>query len=175
MDAIAPGAFSSPWDNDALVDRLKAGWQHYSSSQLAALLSDEFGIVLTRNQVIGKIHRLGLTGDQKLQRVTRPKRNGKPREHRPRTRIVSCGPGGFRMMRVVETDMEPLLDVEVVPLKVTLLDRRDDQCHFPSVYEGEWLYCGHPTAPGKPYCAGHAQLCYVPQDQRKRSTRPAWR
>lgn len=181
MDAISPkisaNTLNSPWQNDAIIDRLKATWKYYSASQIAKMLSEEFRTPVTRNAVIGKISRLGLTGGGGSKAYDfAPKKGGAPRQHRTRTRIVPSGIGRYRMMHSVETDMEPLREATVEPaLNLTLQDRRNDQCHFPAVHEGEWLYCGHPTAPGKPYCAGHVNVMYAPQAQRRQRTVPAWR
>src|SRR5262249_56803399 len=48
---------TSPWDDD-LVERLKLLWADGVSASAIAL---EFGRGITRNAIIGKVHRLGFT------------------------------------------------------------------------------------------------------------------
>ena len=64
---------TSPWDDD-LVERLKLLWADGVSASAIAL---EFGRGITRNAIIGKVHRLGFTN-----RVER-RANSMPRPARP--------------------------------------------------------------------------------------------
>ena len=85
----APG--NGPGWTDTRTERLKALWADgRPASEIAALLGN-----VTRNAVIGKVHRLGLAGRkttsrQPAPRRTSPRRNGSGRAglRRPPARIV---------------------------------------------------------------------------------------
>uniref|UniRef100_UPI0025F3CA20 GcrA family cell cycle regulator n=1 Tax=uncultured Caulobacter sp. TaxID=158749 RepID=UPI0025F3CA20 len=66
------------WSEDR-VERLKALWADgLSASQVAKQLGG-----VTRNAVIGKIHRLGLAGRAAGVRIARPRSASSPRPRRP--------------------------------------------------------------------------------------------
>lgn len=158
MDAITPGAFVSPWQNEALVARLKAAWLHHSAAETARLLSEEFRITLTRNQVIGKLHRLGLTTDNQESVHPMARVRSGSRHSRPRREIAP-----------------PIVHAPTVDLlNLTLQDLETDSCRY-VVCDDKWLFCGHKKLKDTPYCAYHSKLCYIPQEQRRRGTVPAWR
>ena len=82
---------------DEIVEQLKQHWTDgKSASQIASLL----GNGLTRNAIIGKVHRLGLAGRAKTPgaNVARPRRLPPPPAHRMAgpQRLASAAP---RMMR----------------------------------------------------------------------------
>ena len=65
------------WTNDR-VDQLKSLWtEGLSASQIAQTLGEG----ITRNAVIGKVHRLGLAGRSMPSRVDRPRLPSVPRIH----------------------------------------------------------------------------------------------
>jgi hypothetical protein len=51
------------WD-DVLSARLKKLWKTHTAAQIAAIFASE-GYAVTRNSVIGRAHRMGLTGKNK--------------------------------------------------------------------------------------------------------------
>ncbi len=81
---------TSPWDDD-LVERLKLLWADGVSASAIAL---EFGRGITRNAIIGKVHRLGFTN-----RVER-RANSMPRPARPQK---------FKPLRREFSDWKPFI------------------------------------------------------------------
>ncbi len=159
--------------NDERVERLSKLWlEGRSASQIAA----ELGQGVTRNAVIGKVHRLGLSGRVKLptpgaQARTRPRIPSKSEG----LAIVAEAP-----LEVVEHALAPpprkLADV-VIPFssRVTIMELRDTMCRWPlgDPTSADFRFCGHRSGPVGPYCAEHAQLAFQPTQERRRVERIA--
>jgi GcrA cell cycle regulator len=165
---------------DEIVEQLKQHWTDgKSASQIASLL----GNGLTRNAIIGKVHRLGLAGRAKTPgaNVARPRRLPPPPAHRMAgpQRLASAAP---RMMRgatalaiapqaLAEAEEEAAFESVVVPmsLRVTILELKEAMCRWPlgDPSSAEFRYCGSPKTAG-PYCAYHGGLAYQPVQERRR-------
>jgi GcrA cell cycle regulator len=163
---------------DEIVEQLKQHWTDgKSASQIAGLL----GNGVTRNAVIGKVHRLGLAGRAKTpsSAASRPRRHAPPLTHRAAgPRLSSAAP---RMVRgatalavapeALSEVIEPEFESVVVPmsLRVTIVELKESMCRWPlgDPANAEFRYCGSPTAT-KPYCAYHASLAYQPAQERRR-------
>ena len=175
-DRLTNGA-TMAW-TDEIVEQLKQHWiDGKSASQIAGLL----GNGLTRNAIIGKVHRLGLAGRAKTPNsaVSRPRRLAPPPPHRNAPRLT--GGASPRMMRgatalaiapqaLAEVE-EPEFESVVVPmsLRVTILELKEAMCRWPlgDPASSEFRYCGSPTGSG-PYCAYHGGLAYQPAQERRR-------
>jgi len=132
-----------------------------SCSQIA----HEIGV--SRNAVIGKMNRLGLSrskeGPQRGRaKQARPKAPGAWRQWAPRPRRV-CSP-----QMLTESLAEPQPQARDVPLGTgpgcTLFELRDGRCRWPISSAGsqEFCFCGKETVEGLPYCLGHARMAYRP-------------
>lgn len=129
-----------------------------------AMMAVELGGGISRNAVIGKLHRLGLSNaystvhkDNQLPRKKRVKG-----ENRKTIRIVKAN-GNSRQMRLMEsaeTDLRALRCVEVAPLNVSLLDLERGQCRYP-YGDSNFTFCGHQIVEGYSYCAPHAVLSHT--------------
>lgn len=117
---------------------------------------------ITRNAVIGKVNRLGLTRDFHASPQARgPKAQPK---HRPQKR-VSWKPS-IRLPQI-EPDPEPVDVGNNPPLRgagVALLDLRQGQCRWP-YGDGPFVFCGRPT--DGIYCAGHMRMAYQAPQRRR--------
>jgi GcrA cell cycle regulator len=174
---------------DERVEQLRQHWlEGMSASQIATLL----GHGLTRNAVIGKVHRLGLAGRAKSP-STAPSRPRAPssqqRVHRAAPSPTTVAPRVVRGATALalaprtETEAEPqAYDSVVLPmsLRVTIVELKEAMCRWPlgDPASPDFRYCGSPVANG-PYCAHHGRLAYQPaQDRRRerdRHRRPALR
>jgi GcrA cell cycle regulator len=139
------------------VETLRKLWADgYSASQCA----NEIG--MSRNAVIGKVHRLGISERTKGE-ISRPKKSEKvsaPKQiATPKKPAKPIGKQYVeRPPRVV--DMPP-----PVFSPVTLLDLRQSHCRFIAgdPTERAAIYCGAgKERPSSPYCAYHARICYNP-------------
>ena len=118
------------WTDDR-VEQLKKLWEAgLSASQIAAELGN-----VTRNAVIGKVHRLGLSGRAKSPSSAAPRqRKARPAQHMMRVpRQVSRGNAALAHAFEVELDPDPIAYDNVVPLsqRLSLLELNEATCHWP--------------------------------------------
>jgi GcrA cell cycle regulator len=163
---------------DERVEQLRQHWlEGKSASQIAALL----GHGLTRNAVIGKVHRLGLAGRAKSPNsaAPRPRASSQQAVHRappPRPATVPPrvvrGATALAIAPQAEAEAEPqAYDGVVLPmsLRVTIVELKESMCRWPlgDPASPDFRYCGSTAASG-PYCAHHARLAYQPAQDRRR-------
>jgi len=154
------------WSSER-IDQLKRCFQAgLSSSQIAR----EMGV--TRNAVIGKMNRLGLS---------RPKDAlAKHQDHKRAAKLAR--PRRMRLnifaQRVMLTTAYPdQLLGEAIPIHegrgCTLLELGHGKCRWPIDGPGadDVFYCGNEPLPGLPYCAGHARIAYRPTGRQRNSAR----
>jgi GcrA cell cycle regulator len=155
---------------DERVEQLKKLWESgLSASQIAAELGN-----ITRNAVIGKVHRLGLSGRAKSpsSAVPRP-RKARPSQHMVRiSRPMSRGNTALAHAFETEPEHDPVAYDNVVPMnqRKTLLELSEDTCHWPVGDPGspEFFFCGGKSLQGLPYCAHHSRVAYQPAVDRRR-------
>jgi GcrA cell cycle regulator len=143
---------------DERVEQLKSLWtEGLSASQIARTLGG-----VTRNAVIGKVHRLGLAGRAAPSRIERPRLPSAPRlnirTHTPEPPVV-------------EEDPIHLPDGNFA----TVLTINNAMCRWPigDPSEHEFHFCGHKPKQGSPYCEAHARKAYQPQQMRRDKSRMA--
>ena len=134
---------------DERVEQLRQLWQEgKSASQIAATLANG----ITRNAVIGKVHRLGLSGRVKAPSQSAPRqRTPKPMGHRPNAPRSMMGPrthGGNALAFAPRLDMRPIerpMEEVVVPISdpITIMELRESTCRWP---------LGDPATPEFRYC-----------------------
>jgi len=167
---------------DERVDRLKKLWADgLSASQIAAELGG-----VSRNAVIGKVHRLNLPGRAKsggsvgsrTKRVAAaPRAAGYgARTAAPRATPRSNGATALKqdMMTDVlaEIDTRPIEDV-VVPIsrRLSLTELTEKTCKWPigDPLQEDFHFCGADCDDTSPYCAYHAKLAFQPAAERRRA------
>src|SRR5258706_6585082 len=121
---------------DERVEMLKKLWADgLSASQIAAELGG-----ITRNAVIGKVHRLGLSGRAKSPSSSAP-RQRKARAHPHMMRVSRPAMrGNTALAHAYEVDLEPepeLID-NVIPIgqRRTILELTEATCRWPIVDPG---------------------------------------
>jgi GcrA cell cycle regulator len=163
------------WTDDR-VEQLKRLWSEgLSASQIAAELGG-----ITRNAVIGKVHRLGLSGRAKAPSSAAPRqRKARPPSHVLRmTRPAVRGNTALARLPVYELDVEPeqRLVENVIPIgqRCSLLELSDAKCRWPIGDPGssDFYFCGGKPVGEVPYCAYHARIAYQPVTDRRRDRRP---
>jgi GcrA cell cycle regulator len=165
---------------DERVEQLRQAWMEgKSASQIANLL----GHGLTRNAVIGKVHRLGLAGRAKsagaVAAHVRPSpltqsgaRSQAPRPAPSSAPRIVRGATALAVQPQMLTEVEPPeIESVVLPMsvKVTIVELKEAMCRWPlgDPTSPEFRYCGSPTHAG-PYCPYHGGLAYQPADTRRR-------
>lgn len=189
MKQVKPMNDPGPWTEER-VELLRKLWNDgLSASQIAG----ELGAV-TRNAVIGKVHRLGLSGRAK----NPPSGSGAPRAaptRKPSERSAGHGGNGHAsgggMTRganalahhyapnpEARVQAAPALSEDVVvPFseRVTMMELREYMCRWPmgDPTTPEFRFCGGRSATGMPYCTHHARIAYQPAADRRRDRRVA--
>lgn len=164
--------------NDERVELLRKLWaEGLSASQIAGRLGG-----VTRNAVIGKVHRLGLSGRATTSRVKmiRPRNRaaapGVPAAKRaatPARRFAQSGNPALRQL--YQPDAEPFIP-SVEELDIPLAERKSIQtltecsCRWPigDPQLADFHFCGKNKVPGLPYCEFHARRAFQPPQARRR-------
>jgi GcrA cell cycle regulator len=153
---------------DERVETLKKLWlDGLSASQIAKQLGG-----VTRNAVIGKVHRLGLSGRAapshpsrttfKAPRPPRPISAPTPRPARPAVETRAHHLPAVRSAPFVE-----------LPGTATVLTLGAHMCKWPigDPTSTDFTFCGRRAGDdGTPYCVDHARLAYQPPAGKKKST-----
>jgi len=157
--------------NDERVELLKKLWSEgLSASQIAGRLGG-----VTRNAVIGKVHRLGLSGRATTSRI---------KSHRPRTRVANARRiAKSRFAQVGNPALRALYHPEAEPfvpsaeeLVIPMNERKSIQtlgecsCRWPigDPQMSDFHFCGKNKVPGLPYCEFHARRAFQPPQPRRR-------
>ena len=159
---------------DERVELLKKLWADGLS---ASRIASELGGV-SRNSVIGKVHRLGLSGRAKSASASVP-RQRKPRvQHMMRiARPGVRGNTALAPMHVFETELEPEPTVveNIVPMgqRCSILELNESTCRWPigDPSAADFFFCGGKTIEGLPYCGYHSRVAYQPVSERRRDKR----
>jgi len=162
------------WTDDR-VELLKKLWSDgLSASQIAGELGG-----ISRNSVIGKVHRLGLSGRAKSPSTSVP-RQRKPRTHGHMMRISRPGIRGNNALAPVhaydtEIEPEPELIENIIPIgqRCSILDLTECKCRWPigDPSSPDFFFCGGKSMDGLPYCGYHSRVAYQPASDRRRDKR----
>jgi GcrA cell cycle regulator len=159
---------------DERVELLKKLWSDgLSASQIAAALGG-----VTRNAVIGKVHRLGLSGRAKSASSAAPR----PRKARSSSHMLRMARASIRGNTALahayefETEATPELIDNIIPIgqRRTLLELTEQTCRWPigDPSSGDFFFCGGNPIGGLPYCAYHSRVAYQAASDRRRDRRP---
>lgn len=170
---------------DERVEQLKKLWaEGLSASQIAAQLGG-----VSRNAVIGKVHRLKLSGRGKTtSSQTRSKkvntaagsgqRSGGATVGHMSSRVMSRSVGATALQAEYSTDIVPhtvtrtVTDV-VVPIsrRLELVQLSERTCKWPvgDPLLPDFNFCGNDVGEGGPYCTYHSRLAYQPASDRRRN------
>ena len=146
------------WTNEQ-TDALRRLWgDGLSASQIAAVLGD-----VTRNAVIGKVHRMNLSGRAKP--AAKKKLRSKARAaHHPRavlpksTDLPASRAQPFRRSLPPPSQDTP----EPANFNVSLMEITDKVCKWPhgDPRHEDFGLCGHEVRVGFPYCDFHVRAAY---------------
>lgn len=171
---------------DERVELLRKLWADgLSASQIAAQMGG-----VSRNAVIGKVHRLKLSGRGKQTssqpRVKKPAASGGSTRVSSAPRQPSSGPrisshthsigstalkADYEVRAVSATVLEfmPAL-VAPEPKRIKLVELSERTCKWPlgDPLAQDFAFCGHESGDAGPYCQFHAKLAYQPASDRRR-------
>lgn len=164
---------------DERVETLKKLWSEgLSASQIAAELGG-----VTRNAVIGKVHRLKLSSRGRATnpapRAKKPGGTPAPKpQARPQTARVSTSTMGAVALKA-QFDQEPvarpmprIVHDAVAPASrnLRLVELTERTCKWPhgDPLHEDFSFCGNDSAEAGPYCTYHSRLAYQPASERRR-------
>ena len=172
---------------DERVETLKKMW---NEGQSASQIAKELGGV-TRNAVIGKVHRLGLSNRTSGTEKVEPKAETKPAPEKkveaepqktetrvvevaikPRRPIIPAGqplPPQPSANEIPEETLATAREVEKTAKKIGLMELTERTCKWPigdPATEDFW-FCGLAAQQGKPYCEAHTQVAFQPMSSRR--------
>ena len=161
---------------DERVEQLKKLWSEgLSASQIATKLGE-----VTRNAVIGKVHRLGLAGRATVSR---------PKPIRPRKAVATARPGAKRTNKMqrfagpmgsgfgypegmVAEPYKSNYEELVIPLeeRKSIISLTESSCRWPigDPQHAEFHFCGKSRHEGVAYCEFHARRAFQPAQSRRR-------
>ncbi len=162
---------------DERVHLLRRLWSEgLTASQIAARL----GNGVTRNAVIGKVHRLGLSGRVTKSRPVQPKPQRKVFDGSA-TRLSPLVIGATalkpspRPAPKPEPAPEPIRLVEMpTGERCSILMLNERTCRWPIGDPGteEFSFCGGPPREKGPYCEYHSRIAFQPMIDRRRIRAP---
>jgi GcrA cell cycle regulator len=178
---------------DERVDLLKSMW---SEGKSASQIAKELGGV-TRNAVIGKVHRLGLSNraapakdkpaaparekpvaakPASPQAAPKPAAEAKPTDKPlnipPRTPIMTAGqplPPQPSTSEISEEALANVAAIEKKAKKLKLMELTERTCKWPvgDPATEDFWFCGLVSESGKPYCEAHNAVAFQPMSARR--------
>jgi GcrA cell cycle regulator len=155
------------WTEDRVNLLTKLWGDGLSASQIAKQLTG-----VTRNAVIGKVHRLGLAGRAAPSRPVKTTLSAAPK---PRPVVAPV----VRLVTPVERPAPVVAPVVSAPVAkqrsttgVSVLALREGMCKWPMGDPGDqdFAFCGCSIKLGTPYCTDHAAIAYQPAAPRRKVT-----
>jgi GcrA cell cycle regulator len=157
---------------DERVETLKKLWlDGLSASQIATELGG-----VTRNAVIGKVHRIGLSGRARATTPARTAPKAKPAAT-PQPTVA----GNLKLKPQAKPEAQPVAEVAPKPAlnivgeepksrRATILMLSERICKWPigDPSKADFHFCGCPSQSSSPYCDYHTKLAYQPVRERRR-------
>lgn len=160
-----PRAPDSPWksrifpwddDNEEVVKTLWA--EGNSAGTIARVLFGRTGLPVSRNAVLGKLHRLGLLRKPTKERKEATNRAISRQATLARKRIAPPE----RITKPTQPSFPPV-DQRTFPWRVKLMERASSQCPYPvpgSPADADMLVCGDRVEDGGTYCSACCAVVY---------------
>jgi GcrA cell cycle regulator len=173
----ADGEKNMAWREERVTELKKLWAEGHSASQIAKQLGG-----VTRNAVIGKVHRLGLSGRATPSRpVKRPPRLARPKPQ-PQTHTSPAARSPSKPKEAAKAQVPARIKpaAEITPQRlengdmVTVMSVKDSMCKWPigDPADPNFGFCGHKTDGSSPYCAEHAALAFQPSKKRRERKEP---
>jgi len=168
------------WTEDRVAILTKLWADGLSASQIAKQLGG-----VTRNAVIGKVHRLGLSGRAKPSSPARKAaarktaassgaRASASAKRKPKPARTPSAPRTPNVIAKAPTPPPPPLEARLLAdgTFATILTITDHMCKWPIGDPGadNFRFCGRKTDPEEPYCVAHSRVAYQPSRRRGASS-----
>src|SRR5882762_3957451 len=142
------------------TERVELLKQHFEAGLSCREIAAQIGV--SRNAVIGKLTRLGLTRG--------PTNIEQHMQATPKERAKSVPRVQYRMLQVVYANGQPAADAPIASANpCSLLELSKERCRWPISTPGEegFCFCGNTPLKGLPYCPGHTRLAYKPGSRQR--------
>ena len=154
------------WTEDR-VGALKKLWLE---GQSASQIAKQLGGGVTRNAVIGKVHRLGLSGRAAPSQPARAASTFRPARVRTTPPAQPSAPRRIEAAQAQPRPVAPTPPLPVVaelPGTATVMTLGAHMCKWPigDPSSTEFSFCGRRASEGV-YCVEHARIAYQPQIKR---------
>ena len=171
----------SVWNDQIIRRMLELLQEGKSASHIARVLSEMAGQELSRNAVIGKLHRMRKAGqipqaeEPPAQRQTATAQRTPARSGKDRGQPAISGALALETKVQPAPQAEPAPKLEVVAeekgLVADIMDLNQHTCRWPIGDPGEegFCYCGRKPQSGLPYCERHAAIAYTSPEVRRRA------
>jgi GcrA cell cycle regulator len=156
---------------DERVELLKKLWSEgLSASQIAGRLGG-----VTRNAVIGKVHRLGLSGRATTSRIPGSRQRTRITQVRRIAKPKFATVGNVALRALYQPDAEPFVP-QIEELEIPVAERKSLQdlsecsCRWPigDPQTAEFHFCNRNKVAGLPYCDVHSRRAFQPPQARRR-------
>jgi GcrA cell cycle regulator len=148
---------SSVW-NDERIEQLK---RLHAEGLSCSRIATELGCGLSRNSIVGKLHRIGLRSIKPA--VT--KENSTPRAARRNSASIDAL-FSARAPTIEHVQPAPPLNDAEIPLtqRRTLVELGHHDCRWScgDPDASDFFFCGAPAVDGFPYCRDHCERAYQP-------------
>jgi GcrA cell cycle regulator len=141
---------ASIWDDPKNVEKLKLLWTEKGFSALQ--IAEELGGI-GRSAVIGKIHRLKLTGKG-------IRSHGQHQTKKKRAKRKFTLQNLPLALRPAPTSPDALSGESIPALRLPLEKLERGMCRYPYGEKSPYAFCGAAALEDKPYCRAHQALCY---------------
>ncbi|HRH19801.1 MAG TPA: GcrA family cell cycle regulator [Brevundimonas sp.] len=152
------------WTDERVADLKKLWLDGLSASQIAKQLGG-----VTRNAVIGKVHRLGLSGRAAPSQPSRPAfRAARPRPAQAPSAPRRIDPAPRVVATAAPSVPAPRPAVLDLPGTATVLTLGAHMCKWPigDPSSDEFSFCGRRSDEGQPYCVEHSRVAYQPAQKK---------
>lgn len=145
---IAPPRVRLEWSQEAESLLSELYGNGVSCALIVAKLKDALGVCVSRNAVIGKVHRMRLPSRPTVIHKLKSLKPVAPRQR----------PKAYREL-VLKRAEAPSVDDHATPFeqRKTLIELNAGHCRWPvgDVSDPGFFFCGGEAEPGCSYCAGH--------------------
>ena len=146
---------ATSWTTE-ITDYAVAHWKDgKSAAEISRGIAQTFQVRFTRNAVIGKVHRLGMSGTRERVRATNFSKEG-----RFRLKARAAKPAQPPKAAKVKPEPRPAFIEVLSPNARPWEERASGECAYPLGEQGEIHSCCNPIREGSRYCEGHHAISY---------------
>jgi GcrA cell cycle regulator len=149
------------WTDEA-VEELKKMWDKgMTTGQIAKVLN------VTKNSIIGKVHRLCLTARpspiKKSNKTTEEKKATSAKKAEKTTKAKSCTPAPKKLEQAPIKEEVKLVVPAPDEINIPLVKLDNHTCRWPmgDPRDEDFCFCGKRIKTGQTYCEEHAAIAYV--------------